>query len=95
MNYEKFELPVEYASLMYLHTKLGDIETVECVCSIWNKLNIGNTLRVKSVEDMTGTVTLTGVCKDPELAVKICKWLVTIMVAVKYEKTIVKMEFER
>lgn len=94
MNYESFELPVEYTSLMYLHTKLGDIETIECVCFIWNRLNVGNTLRVKNVEDMTGTVTLTGVCKDPELAVRICKWLITIMVSVRYEKTIVKMEFE-
>lgn len=94
MNYENFELPVEYTSLGHLHMKLGDIETIECVCVIWNKFNLGNTLRVESVEDTTGTITLTGVCKDPELAVKICKWLVTIMVAVRYEKTIVKMEFE-
>lgn len=94
MNYKSFTLPSEYNSLGYLHTKLGDVETIECVCFIWNKLNLGNTLRVKSVEPKTGTITLTGICSNVEQAIKICKWLVTIMVAVKYEKTVVNMEFE-
>ena len=91
-SYENYGLPVEYTSLMYLHTKLGDITIVECACTIWNKLNIGNTLRVLNADDMLSVITLTGICSDSEAAIKVCKWLVSIMIDVRYQKTIISME---
>ena len=85
--------PPEYKSLEYLHTKLGDIQVVECVCIIWNTMHKGNTLRVKSADDNTGVIMLTGVCDDPQAAIKIGKWLTTFaLVQIRYEKTIFSVE---
>jgi hypothetical protein len=93
MNYQDFKLPAEYESLFYLHTMLGDIKIVECVCTIWNKVNLGDTLRIIKADDSTGIITLTGKCHDVEAAIKICKWLVTFaMVQIRYEKTIISFE---
>lgn len=93
MNYENFELPVEYTSLIYLHTKLGDIETVECVCFIWNQKHLGDSLRMKSADECTGEIILTGVCQDPDAAMKISKWLTTFGVTwFRYEKTVLEIE---
>lgn len=93
MNYENFELPVEYTSLGHLHTKLGDIETVNCVCFIWNRMHLGDTLRVKSTDEQTGEIILTGKCQDPDMAMKISKRLTTFGVTwFRYEKTILEIE---
>ncbi len=93
MNFEGFELPPEFESLIYLHTKLGDIETVNCVCYIWNRKHLGDTLRVKSTDKQTGEIVLTGKCKDPDMAMKISKWLTTFGVTwFRYEKTILEIE---
>lgn len=90
---QDYKLPAEYQSLIYLHTKLGDVQIVECVCTIWNALHKGNTLRVKSADDRTGIIILTGVCDNPQEAIKICKWLTTfVMVRIRYEKTIFSVE---
>lgn len=88
-----YQLPPEYKSLIYLHTKLGDVQVVECVCVIWNAMHKGNTLRVKSADDNTGVIMLTGVCDDPQEAIKIGKWLTTFaLVQIRYEKTIFSVE---
>ena len=88
-----YKLPPEYQSLIYLHTKLGDIQVVECVCTIWNALHQGNTLRVKSADESMGIIMLTGVCDAPQEAIKIGKWLTTFaLVQIRYEKTIFSVE---
>ena len=88
-----YQLPPEYQSLYYLQTKLGDVQVVECVCTIWNALHQGNTLRVKSADDKTGVIMLTGVCDDPQEAIIIGKWLTTFaLVQIRYEKTIFSVE---
>lgn len=92
---QDFKLPPEYESLSYLHTHFGDIKNVECVCIIWNKVHLGNTLRIKKTDDKTGVITLTGICQDVEEAIKICKWLTTfVLVQIRYEKTIVNLSYE-
>lgn len=93
MNVWDLQLAPEYESLIYLHTKLGDIETVNCVCFIWNQKHLGDTLRVKSTDENTGEIVLTGVCQDPELAMKISKYLTTFGVTwFRYEKTMLEIE---
>ena len=85
--------PLKYKSLEYLHTKLGDVQVVECVCIIWNVMHKGNTLRVKSADDTTGIIMLTGVCDNPQEVIKIGKWLTTFaLVQIRYEKTIFSVE---
>lgn len=87
------KLPPEYESLIYLNTKLGDIETVNCVCFIWNRKHSGDTLRVKSADEYTGEIVLTGKCQDPDMAMKVSKWLTTFGVTwFRYEKTILEIE---
>ncbi len=88
-----FQLAPEYESLIYLHTKLGDIETVNCVCFIWNRKHLGDSLRMKSADEHTGEIILTGISQDPELAMKISKYLTTFGVTwFRYEKTILEIE---
>ena len=88
-----FQPAPEYESLIYLRTKLGDIETVNCVCFIWNRKHLGDNLRMKSADERTGEIVLTGICKDPELAMKISKYLTTFGVTwFRYEKTVLEIE---
>lgn len=87
-----FTTPPEYESLLYLHTHLGDIKTVEYVCIIWNRLHHMNSLRIKRVDEDYGTITLTGRCDDVSLATKICNWLRTACAQIKHEPTIISVE---
>lgn len=93
---DSFELPREYTSFLYLNTHLGDVGTVEAVCKVWNSFNgwQTNSLRIKSVDEFLGEITLTGKCVDEPKAVMICKYLVSNHVSVKYEKTITTISVE-
>jgi hypothetical protein len=77
-------LPIPYASLPYLHSKLGDIETVACVCHIWNRFHRDDSLRVKG-DDGHCTIFITGRCSDVKQVLGICKNVTSICVGVEYE----------
>lgn len=81
-----WQTPPEYLSLEYLRIKLGDIETVNCICFIWNILHSGDTLRVLR-DDGYGVITITGRCSDLKGALDLCKYLTTFGVAVNHQKT--------
>lgn len=89
-----YKLPPEYTSLIYLHQRLGDIDTVDTACYIWNRLHTGDSLRINKVEEMLGTIHLTGKCSDTEAALNICRFITTICVGVTYEKTIITESWE-
>lgn len=80
-----YDLPVEYTSLPYL--RLGCVKTVKYICMIWNNINIGNTVRIKEVNERESTIIVTGVCENTGDLVEICKYLTTVGVQIKYDKT--------
>lgn len=97
MGFTDYTSPPEYESLLYLHTHLGDIKTVEYVCIIWNRLHHNNSLRINTVDNRVDkdfcTIILTGVCDDVESVIQICYWLPTLcMVQIKHEPTIISVE---
>jgi hypothetical protein len=96
MNYQEigYKLPPEYASLVYLHQRLGDVETVDAACYIWNRLHTGDTLRVNKVDEKFGTIWLTGKCVELESALDICKYITTFGVTIDYTRTIVTKSWE-
>ena len=69
---------------------------MEAVCKVWNSFNgcQTNSLRIKSVDEFLGEITLTGRCVDDSKALMICKYLVSNHVSVKYEKTITTISVE-
>lgn len=89
-----FELPVEYTSLIYLHQRFGDIETLSTACYIWNRLHPRDNLRIDKVDYQLSTIHLTGKCSDTKRALKICKYLTATGVLVKYRKTIFTESWE-
>lgn len=90
MSYQDigYKSPVEYTSLIYLHTYIGDVTTVEYICNIWNKLHQGDTLRILRVNNPTNTIVITGKCVNTPDALDICRYLTTVSVDVCHEKTI-------
>lgn len=90
MSYQDigYKLPTEYTSLVYLHTHIGDVTTVEYICNIWNKLHQGDTLRILRVNNPEGFIVITGKCVDTASALDICRYLTTLGVGVRHEKTI-------
>lgn len=56
--------------------------------------NIDNALRIKCVNDQIGQITLTGRCADINQAVMICSYLVSNVVSVTYEKTVITTSIE-
>jgi hypothetical protein len=92
MSYLNYNLPVEYTSLGYLHTKLGDVKVVECVCHIWNQLNAQDTLIVLEIDKENSRILITGKCVDSVAALKICKYLTSFGVDIQHIKTFINVE---
>lgn len=89
-----YKVPEAYQSLVYLHTYLGDVRTVEAVCHIWNQLNWGTCkVRIKSVDEGSSHIKLTGKCQDTDRLLALCRYLTSSCVLVTYEPTIVNMEW--
>ncbi len=88
-----YSIPSEYEALIFLHSRLGDIQTVDCFCALWNHHNPGDTLRYKS-DDGIGTIKITGKCSDLEEALKICRYITTLGVAVVHEPTRLQIDLE-
>lgn len=85
------DIPVAYESLKYLHTKLGDVEIVKCVCVIWNKLHIGDSVRYKE-DDGISVITVTGKCQNVEEMLNICKLHTTVCIQIRHEPTTITIE---
>lgn len=86
-----------YRTFQFAPEDMRHLDDFEFVFSKDNayKINIytGDTLRVKSTDERTGEIVLTGKCQDPDMAMKISKWLTTFGVTwFRYEKTILEIE---
>jgi len=91
MYNKDYKLPEEYYSLLYLHSKLGDVETVKSVCHIWNKLHPKDTVRYKT-DDNYARIFITGICASTEELLEICSYVVSSHVRIFHEKTIMTIE---
>lgn len=79
-------------NLINLTAYLGDVKTVDAICYIWNLKHFHDRVYIKDVSEETSTITLSGVCSNEEELLDVCRYLTTVSVAVRYEKTYVQVE---
>ncbi len=85
-EFELITVPREYETLTILHSQLGDVKVVDHFCYLWNHHNKGDSLRYKS-DDGFGEIVITGKCANLEEALRICKLITSMGVAVRHEET--------